>query len=711
MWTHDIDVDDGGVTAWVGRPFSIKSDLMLTDATASSALFPFPGTDNNDKDDESDLVYNPGDSIAFPDDVPGNPFAREQPQQDTACDLSTKQKDLPRINAVPPVTAIVPVPNRKKNNLLTINGKQTRGAASPVIDNVTGKVLHYKVNDKPRTWSKPSLADFNASSSGAAANTKKKKTPVSPRKLPMVDETKVNSTFVGDNEEGQRGTGDIIVENPVIVINDKTRGIGHGDDDVSATSSLSASNAGWYQHQSAVHEENLRNSVPSKLCPEGVVFVQGSCSERINGIYSYTGMLDFVGVYTKVESYGEFKISFRIYRRLDESMSRKWYLSIGPGAGRSPTDHDIDLYSAPGQAQGPAASFVDELPPRNKWEPVAGTGLEGSRGPLCLWIPKEESSHAEKEMPRKAAPPIVAVPQPTLSIGGAVEASDKATKKSVVKESPPSQIIVQKKAKRRSPPVVTSPIVIKKDTASPTTDTIFRPRETTRPCPIILPSKSTGTEATAATSTGTFDLDLERISSTSEETPPTRQSICTSTNTSRSSSLSDLGEKRGQPAADLVEYNISELLDFPDMDGGFPTVMSMGGEDVGNNSDHEWSDLSDGEDDGVEAHGDTLVRQWTERIADSEKKRHKVIKWSDDGEDEGNSSLQCPENNVESKADDEDFQFYARTKAGKQSIIVENTGAALFRRFRHSPRSCRCAECKKEALEAYKTPRGTLFEI
>ena len=139
--------------------------------------------------------------------------------------------------------------------------------------------------------------------------------------------------------------------------------------------------------------------------------------------------------------------------------------------------------------------------------------------------------------------------------------------------------------------------------------------------------------------------------------------------------------------------------------------MSMGGEDVGNNSDHEWSDLSDGEDDGVEAHGDTLVRQWTERIADSEKKRHKVIKWSDDGEDEGNSSLQCPENNVESKADDEDFQFYARTKAGKQSIIVENTGAALFRRFRHSPRSCRCAECKKEALEAYKTPRGTLFEI
>ena len=715
MWTHDIDVDDGGVAAWFGQPFSVKSDLMLTNAAPSSALFPFPGTDN-DNDDESDLVYFPGDSIAFPDDVPGNPFAREQQQQDTACDLSTKQKDPPRINAVPPGTAIVPVPSRKKNKSLptAINGKHTSTAASPVIDNVTGKILYYKVNDEPRTWSKPSLMDFDATSSGAAANTKNKKTPVSQSKLPMVDETKVNSAFLGDNEEEQQGTGDIIVENPVIVINNKTRGIGHGDDDVSATSSLSASNAGWYQHQSAVHEENLRNSVPSKQCPVGVVFVQGSCSDRINGIYSYTGMLDFVGVYTKVESYGEFKISFRIYRRLDESMSRKWYLSIGPGAGRSPTDHDIDLYSAPGQAQGPAASFVDELPPRNKWEAVAGTGLEGSRAPLCLWIPKEESNHAKSEMPREVAPPIIAVPQPPLPIGDVVKTSDKASKDSIVKESPPSQIIVQKKAKKRSPAVVTSPIVIKKDTTSATTGTIFRPNETTKSCPLILPSKSTDTEATVDTSTGTFDLKLERISSTSEGTPPTRQSICTSANTSRSSSLSDLGEKRGQPSADLIEYNISELLDFPDMDGGFPTVMSIGGEDLGN-SDHEWSDLSDGEDDGVEAHGDTLVRQWAERIADSEKKRHKVVKWSDDGENEGSSSVQCLENNLESKPDDEDFQFYARTKAGKQSIIVENTGAALFRRFRHSPRSCRCAECKKEALEAYaennKTSRGTLVEI
>lgn len=715
MWTQDIDVDDGGVAAWFGRPFSVKSDLMLTDATASSALFPFPGTDD-DNDDESDLVYFPGDSIAFPDDVPGNPFASKQ--QDTACDVTTKEKDPPRIKAVPPGAAVVPVPKRKNNILPTaLNGKESN-TASPVLDNVTGKILHSKVNDEPRHWSKPSLADFDgAASNGAAANAKNKKTPVPPHKLPVVDESKVNSTHEDDNYEvkqKQQNDNYVIDGNPVIIINNKTKAIGNGDDDVSATSSLSASNAGWYRHQSEVHEKNLRNSVPPKQSPVGVVFVQGSCSERINGIYSYTGMLDFVGVYTKVESYGDFKISFRIYRRLDESMSRKWFLSIGPGAGRSPTDHDIDLYSAPGQAQGPAASFVDELPPRNKWEAVAGTGLEGSRGPLCIWIPKEEESgHSDKEMPREVAPPVVAVLEPTLSIGGADETADKAMKNSIVKKSPPSQIIVQKKARKRSPPAVTSPIVIKKDTPSATTGTIFHPSETNKPCPIILPSKSTDTEATAATSTGTFEFNLERISSTSEGTPPTRQSICTSTNTSRSSSLSDLGKKRGQHDADLVEYNISELLDFPDMDEGFPTVMSISGEDVGN-SEHEWSDLSDGEDDGVEAHGDTLVRQWTKRIADSEQKRHKIVKWSDDEED-GNPSVRCSENNLESEPDDEDFQFYARTKAGKQSIIVDNIGAALFRRFRHSPRSCRCAECKKEALEAYvenhKTPRGTLCEI
>ena len=714
MWTHDIDVDDGGVAAWFGRPFSVKSDLMLADATASSALFPFSGTadDDDDNDDESDLFYFPGDSIAFPDDVPGNPFARQQQKQDNPCGLSAEKNGPPRIKAVPPSAAVVPVPNRKNNHLLTglngLNGKQT-STASPVIDNATGKILYYKVNNETRAWSKPSLVDFDATSNDAAADTKKKKktllgepimmTPVPSRKLPVVEETKVNSNA--------------IVENPVIVINNKTKGIGCGDDDVSATSSLSASNAGWYQHQSAVHENHLRNSVPSKQCPVGVVFVQGSCSDRINGIYAYTGMLDFVGIYTKVESYGEVKISFRIYRRLDESMSRRWYLSIGPGAGRSRTDHDIDLYSAPSQVSGPAACFVDELPPKNRWEAVEGTGLEGTRGPLCLWIPKNESGQTDKETSREWPQPI-ASPEPTSSTGPVDNIVDKATDSTLTKESPPRQIIVQKKAKNRCPTAVTSPMAIKKGSTPAPTGTIFRPSDTTKPCPIIMPSKSTGTEATVATSTGTFDLNLERISSTSEGTPPTRQSLCTSTNTSRSSSLSDLGEKRGKSGADLVEYNISELLDFPDMDERFPTIMSIGGEDVGI-SEHEWSDLSDGEDDGVEAHEDTLVRQWTERISNSEKKRHKVVKWSDDGEAEGDASPRVEHKNLESEPDDEDFQFYARTKAGKQSIIVDNIGAALFRRFRHRPRSCRCAECKKEALQAYvesrEASRGMLFEI
>jgi hypothetical protein len=240
-----------------------------------------------------------------------------------------------------------------------------------------------------------------------------------------------------------------------------------------------------------------------------------------------------------------------------------------------------------------------------------------------------------------------------------------------------------------------------------------------KPRPIILPSKSTETEATVATSTleEGVELTLERISNTSEDTPSTRKSgTATSTNTSRSSSFSDLSEKN-QPGAEVVEYNIYELLDFPNTGGeSIPTtgtgITSIGGSDV-HSSDHEWSDLSDGEEDGIEAHEDGLIRQWTERIAQAEKKKHKVVQWTDDGTTETNVDSQI--GRLPSQPNDEDFQFYARTKAGKQSIIGENIGAALFRRFRHSPRSCRCAACKKEALEAYvernDTSHKTLFEI
>ena len=90
-----------------------------------------------------------------------------------------------------------------------------------------------------------------------------------------------------------------------------------------------------------------------------------------------------------------------------------------------------------------------------------------------------------------------------------------------------------------------------------------------------------------------------------------------------------------------------------------------------------------------------------------------MVQWPDDGTTETNVASQT--GRLPSEPDDEDFQFYARTKAGKQSIIVENIGAALFRRFRHSPRSCRCAACKIEALEVYAerndTSHNTLFEI
>ena len=681
MWTYDVDADDG-VAAWFDRPFSIKEDLMLEgvgEPVTPPAIFSFP-EDVDAGDEESDLVYLPGDSIAFPDDAPGGPFAR---QQGRPSGNNTMKSPVPVV------------------------------AASPVVDKVTGNFLYYKVHEKVRTWSKPNSVDFGATSGAAATKTKK---VVPPNKLPVVEESKVNS-YEADDEEEKRA--DAIVGTPIIIISNNTAGAGAGastsaDDDVSATSSLSASNAGWYQYQSAVHEKQLRNAVPSKQSPVGVIFVQGSCSERINGIYAYTGMFDFVGIYTKVESYGDCKIYFRIYRRLDETMNRSWYLSIGPACSAARSDHDIDLYSAPCQVSGPAVCFVDEQPPKNKWQPIAGTGLEGTRGPLCLWIPK--SSSGVKDMNERDEGARSGFAPGRVVATGAPVGADKETATKAVQEPPPRQIIVEKKAKKQS-----SPALVSVPTASQTKsdNNVFRTCDTEKPRPVILPSKSTETEVTVATSTleEGVELTLERIRSTSEDTPSTRKSgTATSTNTSRSSSFSDLGEKN-QPGADVVEYNIYELLDFPHTGGeSIPTtgtgITSIGGSDVPS-SDHEWSDLSDGEEDGIEAHEDGLIRQWTERIAQAEKKKHKVVQWPDDGTTETNVNSQI--GGLPLEPNDEDFQFYARTKAGKQSIIGENIGAALFRRFRHSPRSCRCAACKKEALEAYvernNTSHNTLFEI
>ena len=622
MWTYDVDADDG-VAAWFGRSFSVEEDLILEGdgdpVTPSAILFSFP-EDADDDEEESDLVYLPGDSIVFPDDAPGGPFARQQGRPSGN-------------NAMKSPVAVVATSIQK--NLPVAFGSKSTSTASPVVDKVTGNFLYYKVHEKVRT-----------------------------------------STSA--------------------------------DDDVSATSSLSASNAGWYQHQSAVHEKHLRNAVPPKQSPVGVIFVQGSCSERINGIYAYTGMFDFVGIYTKVESYGDCKICFRIYRRLDETMNRSWYLSIGPACSGARSDHDIDLYSAPCQVSGPAVCFVDEQPPKNKWQPIAGTGLEGTRGPLCLWIPKRSSvqdMNVRGEGVRSAS-----APGPAVATGAPVDA-DKETATKAIQEPPPRQIIVEKKTKKQPSPALVS---VPAATQTNYDNNVFRPCDTEKPRPIILPSKSTETEVTVATSAleEGVELTLELIASTSEDTPSTRKSgTATSTNTSRSSSLSDLGEMN-RPGAVVVEYNIDELLDFPHIGDEFPTIKSIGGGDV-LSSDHEWSDLSDGEEDGIEAREDCLIRQWTERIAQAEKKKHKVVQWPDDGTTETNVASQTGRLPLE--PDDEDFQFYARTKAGKQSIIVENIGAALFRRFRHSPRSCRCAVCKKDALEVYAerndTSHNTLFEI
>ena len=153
-------------------------------------------------------------------------------------------------------------------------------------------------------------------------------------------------------------------------------------------------------------------------------------------------MVDFVGVYTKVESYGDAKISFRIYRRqLSPDMSRRWFLSIGPGYGGTRTENDIDLYSAPASVDGPATCFVDEIPPRNKWEPMDGSGLEGTRGPCLLWIPKKVNATGGGDITQNIFSPMV---QSNMRNGDDLAEGNREDSK-CENELPPKQIVVHKK--------------------------------------------------------------------------------------------------------------------------------------------------------------------------------------------------------------------------------------------------------------------------
>ena len=514
-------------------------------------------------------------------------------------------------------------------------------------------------------------------------------------------------------------------------------------------------------------------------------------------------MLDFVGIYTKVEFYDETKVAFRIYRRqLSPDMSRKWFLSIGPGCGGMRTEHDVDLYSAPGSVDGPAVCFIDELPPRNKWEPVNGSGMEGTRGPSLLWIPKMITAAGPGAEVQNHTSPLV------QSNNGNSDANsrDGYKKREHEDDLPPSQIIVHRRSivplslERHttrgltcntdgeplppSSPSTTDQKVLDDQEASedvhgsadaaPQDQNIFRamskiadiesatgnacisqqektmpasdcsvvepngPRaqhkpkvfpEIRKPKHIVEPSKSTDTMATVASSTfDTAEPDVKTIDIIDEagnNAPKGNRDCQQSLFLKRSNvSLSDLDVKKT-----LYEgiVNFANLLELPE---GCDDMVLEGDSAAYTDSDiADFSDLSDGED-GVEEYENAVIQTWMQNI-DRNKEKHKVVKWTDQIE-EDTAPESCHEGNNGSqngKTDDEDYHFYART-VGKQSLIAGNIGAALRRSTSTwknvdaaittkdekakcaRPGSCRCPACKHRIISAYlELERGEFYEI
>lgn len=140
---------------------------------------------------------------------------------------------------------------------------------------------------------------------------------------------------------------------------------------------------------------------------------------------------------------------------------------------------------------------------------------------------------------------------------------------------------------------------------------------------------------------------------------------------------------------------------------------------------------------GVEVHEYNLLREWSDTI-DKNEEKHKVVKWNDQIVQDNTETCHEINNGAqEVETDDEDYQFYART-IGKQSLIVENIGAALRRSNSTCQQidynidacitangekkcttcgPCRCPACKQRViraapyLELELSKRGGFYEI
>lgn len=272
MWPFDADIDvaadDSG---WSGvGPTKTTSPYVNPSDTGTGSNIPFP--DDFPGAEESDLVYYPqDDDISFPDDL-GGPFASRR--------SNAKKQDPPGEMPSPPST---------------MGEKNVKPVWRAVIDEATGLVYYYNKRTRKATWNKPNGVDIVnlpprqyqqgnktvADPRGNGPSNPHTGTTI-PKAEKQIEESKVDDVDEKDNANegnGKAGSKDAAVAvagNPVIIIDH--------NDDVSEASSLSASNMGWYRQQSAAHKKRQTGTL-KEPAPTGIIFVQGSCSERVNGIY------------------------------------------------------------------------------------------------------------------------------------------------------------------------------------------------------------------------------------------------------------------------------------------------------------------------------------------------------------------------------------------------------------------------------------------
>ena len=215
-------------------------------------------------EEEDDLVYYPqDDDIPFPDDMVDGPFSRSH--------VKKKQVDPP--GEMPSLTATV------EKNVAEVAAKPVW---REVVDSRTGRVYYYNRKTRQTTWRRPNRPEIVSRHPRRYDGDSKVKTTVHshdntgiPSPTPILQAKKQIEESKRDDDDKKNSNA--IVGDPVILINRK--------DDASDASSLSASNVGWYSQQNAAANKRALAGTKGLPISAGVIFVQGSCSERVNGIY------------------------------------------------------------------------------------------------------------------------------------------------------------------------------------------------------------------------------------------------------------------------------------------------------------------------------------------------------------------------------------------------------------------------------------------